>query len=216
MVHDQSQLTTPPSRNSAGKPGAPAPRQAVAGLMPPQLGEAMIREVWPSVLAYAPRLSRAAAFLMQTVILAPVGWFILGLGVFPIAVGIADFTMLVLPPGWLLLIPPFRRKFGRYYQVCRRYTLTNQRLMIRKGLRPTARQEVALSAIDDVRVVPESLDAFYRAGDLEVLSGGQVVLKLPGVPEPESFRQSILNAVRAWVPEKAKGPWVPANAPLKT
>jgi hypothetical protein len=68
-----------------------------------------------------------------------------------------------------------------------------------------------LADIDDVRVVPDSVDAFYRAGDLEVLSRGQVVMKLPGVPEPESFRHSILNAVRAWVPDKAKGPWVPAS-----
>jgi hypothetical protein len=215
MVLDQSQLTSPPSTNNAGQKGEPAPRQAVAGLMPPQLGEAMIREVWPSVLAYAHGPSKAAAALMRTIILAPFGWLILGLGVFPIAVGLADVTLLVLPPGWLLLIPAFRRKFGRSFQVCRRYTLTNRRLMIRKGLRPSTREEVPLSDIDDVRVVPESLDAFYRAGDLEVISKGQVVIKLPGVPEPESFRHSILNAVKAWVPEKAKGPWVPASAPTK-
>jgi hypothetical protein len=184
MVADQSHLTSPPSTNNAGQKGEPAARQAVAGLMPPQLGEAMIREVWPSVVGYAPGLCGMAAALMRSVVLAPLGW--------------------------LLLAPVFGRKFSPV--ICRRYTVTNRRLMIRTGLRPAPKQEVPLADIDDVRVVPESLDAFYRAGDLEVLSRGQVVMKLPGVPEPESFRHSILNAVRAWVPEKAKGPWVPASA----
>ena len=51
MVEDLSQRVDmgPPV---AGKPAAP--RQAVAGLMPPQLGEARIRETFPSILDGAP------------------------------------------------------------------------------------------------------------------------------------------------------------------
>ena len=58
----------------------------------------------------------------------------------------------------------------------------------------------------------DSYDIFYRSGDLQVLSGGKEVLKLTGVPEPESFRHAIVNAVKAWVPEKANGPFIPASA----
>jgi hypothetical protein len=187
MVHDLSQDTAPSTNNSAGA----GPRQAVAGLMPPQVAEARIREVWPSVVAYMPGLCNLAARLMKMVYLAPITW----------------------PVGWLILGFVFGRKLSPF--ICRRYTLTNRRLMIQHGLRPSPVQDVALAEIDDVRLVPETLNAFYRAGDLEVLSKGQVRMRLAGVREPESFRQSILNAVKAWVPEKAKGPWLAANAPVK-
>jgi hypothetical protein len=184
MVHDLSQDTAPPP-NRSGTAAEAAPRQAVAGVMAPQLGEAMIREVWPSVVAYAG--GRAAAGLMKSGIGIPLGLPLLG---------------------YLLV-----RKFLPF--VCRRYTLTNRRLMVRRGLKPAPVHEIPLPEIDDVRVVPDSLNAFYRAGDLEVFSKGQAPLRLPGVPEPESFRHSILNAVKAWVPEKAKGPWLAANAQVQ-
>jgi hypothetical protein len=184
MVHDLSQDTAPPT-NSSAKGGAPAPRQAIAGVMAPQLDEAMIREVWPSVVAY--KGGHAAAWLTTSGFGIPVGLPMLG---------------------YLLA-----RKFLPF--VCKRYTLTNRRLMIRRGLKPSPAQGVALSEIDDVRLLPGSLHPFYRSADLEVLSKGQVALRLPGVPDPESFRHSILNAVKAWVPDKAKGPWLAANAPVK-
>jgi hypothetical protein len=186
MVHDLSQDTAPVSSNSA-RPGDAGPRQAVAGLMPPQLSEALIREVWPSVTASSAGLSKLAAGLIRTVVLAPLGW--------------------------LLLAPPFGKVFMPF--LWRRYTLTNRRLLIRKGVRLNAAQELPLAEIDDVRLVPDSVDAFYRSGDLEVLSKGQVAMTLRGVPEPESFRHAILNAIRAWVPEKARGPFLPASAPVK-
>ncbi len=183
MVHDLSQETAPPASGSSGA-GNAKPRQAVAGLMPPQLDEALIRECWPSVIARGRPLCQLAGSLMRTIILAPLGWALLAL-VFP------------------LRLAPF---------ICRRYTLTNRRLMIRKGLRPSPAQEIALSEIDDVRVPAESLDAFYRAGDLDIVSKGQVAMKLVAVPEPESFRQAIMNTVAAWVPGKTRGPFLPASA----
>jgi hypothetical protein len=177
MVHDLSQDVVPSANGQM-------PRQAVAGLMPPQLAEAMIREVWPSVRSISASLAGLSAALMRSLFLAPLGW------------------------GLNLLL--FGRKFAP--MLCQRYTLTNRRLMIQRGWKPTPAQEVALKDIDDVRLVPDSYDAFYRAGDLQVLSGGKEVLKLVSVPEPESFRQAIVNAVKAWGgPDKLKGPFVPAS-----
>ncbi|HKB38103.1 MAG TPA: PH domain-containing protein, partial [Gemmataceae bacterium] len=120
-------------------------------------------------------------------------------------------TYVLVPLGWLVLLPLFLVKFAPF--LCKRYTLTNRRLMIQRGLKAKSKQEVALSAIDDVRLVGDSYNPFYRAATLEVLSGGKVVLTLTGVPEPESFRQSILNAVYAWVPGKSRAlPMIPASA----
>jgi hypothetical protein len=163
-------------------------KQAVTGLVPPQQGEAKIREAWPSVTATCSPAASAGRKLMLSRVGAPFGW------------------ALLLPVYFWKLRP-----FG-----ARRYTLTNRRLMIQSGLRPAPRQEVPLAEIEDVRVVRDANSAFYRAATLEIIAkGGQVVLTLPGVPEPESFRQAILNACRAWAGAKAAvvhQPFIPASA----
>jgi hypothetical protein len=162
-------------------------QQAVTGLVPPQQGEAVIREVWPSVAAF-PAVAALGEKLTRSVVLAPLAW-------------------LMLAPFYFLKVFPL---FG----VARRYTLTNKRLMVRRGFppKPQAGHEIGLADIDDVRIAPGSENRFYRAADLEVLSKGQVALKLPGVPEAESFRHAIVNAYKAWVPGKANAPIIPASA----
>jgi hypothetical protein len=180
MVQDLSQqLDVPPGANNSA-----APRQAVAGLMPPQLGEALIREAWPTVLEASAGAAHLAEKLIKTVVLAPLGW--------------------------LLLLPLFGKRL--LPGLSKRYTLTNRRLMIQRGLRPSPSQEVALADIDEVRLAPDSFNRFYLSGTLEVISKGQVALTLPGVPEPEGFRHAVVNAVKAWVPGKATGPFQPASA----
>jgi hypothetical protein len=193
MAQDSSpqaqQNARPPRISSPAEAGL---RQAVTGVAPPQVAEVLIREDWPTVHA-AGAPAKLGQRLVRTVFLAPVGW--------------------------LILAPLFAKKLAPF--MARRYTLTNRRLMIQKGLRrrplEQARpvQEVKLEEIDDVRVDQASHDPFAHCANLEVLSGGRVALTLPAVPEPEGFRQAILNAVRAWVPGKIKGPFVPASAPAK-
>jgi hypothetical protein len=162
----------------------PSTRQAVTGVVPPEVGEAIIREVWPTLAAVSPGITTLAHKLMSTIVLAPVGWLLL-----------APLFLLRLAPG-----------------ICRRYTLTNRRLMIQRGLKPSPVQTLDLREIDDVRVIESTRDPFYHSGSLEVLSGGKVVMTLPGVPEPEGFRRTVRNAVTAWVPGKPAGPFLSASA----
>lgn len=159
-------------------------QQAVTGVTPPEVGEAKIREVWPSV-ASSPAIAGLGQKLTGTIILAPLAWLIMA-GVY----------------------------FGKLLPfAARRYTLTNRRIMIRRGWKATPSHEVPLDKIDDVRVVNDSLSNFFRAGTLEIVSGGSVALTLPGVPEAEAFRIAILNARNAWVPGKAKTqPFIAASA----
>jgi hypothetical protein len=175
-----------PTATSASAPKGPA----VTGLVPPERGEAIIREAWPSVASGG--LSRLAHKLMRTIILAPVAW--------------------------LLLLPLFLKKIGLlpFAARPRRYTLTNRRLMIQKGLKPKPLQEIPLAAIDDILIDEASKNNFYRCADLEVWSQGKMALKLTAVPEAESFRRAVINAYKAWVPGKASGPFIPASAPAKT
>src|SRR5262249_43871948 len=160
-------------------------KQAVTGVLPPQLGEAIIREVWPSVTGMQPGLAALGEKMQRTIVLAPLAW-------------------LLLAPFYFKKVLPF---------LATRYTLTNRRLMIQRGVSRKAKEQVTLSEIDDVRLVEDSYDPFYRAATLEVLSGGKVVLTLKGVPEPQAFRQPILNALFAWVPGKSRAlPMIPASA----
>jgi hypothetical protein len=179
-------VTTPVSNHQTSAQQAPVPttRQAVTGVVPPELGEAMIREVRPTVLAGGAGVPGLARMLMSSIVLAPLGW--------------------------MLLAPLFAKKLLPF--ICPRYTLTNRRLMIQHGLKPAPVQAVELREIDDVRILETTRDAFYLSGTLEIVSGGKVVLTLPGVPEPEGFRRAIRSAVSAWVPGKPAGPFIPASA----
>lgn len=152
-------------------------QQAVTGLVPPQTSEAVIRLAWPAVTA-SPPVATLGRTLIRSIIFAPLGW-------------------LLLAPFYFKKILPFLAK---------RYMLTNRRVMIQSGLGSKPAGEVALADIDDIRVVNED-KVFYRAGDIEIVSKGQVALTLRGVPEPESFRHAIRNACMAWVPGKAAS-WV--------
>jgi hypothetical protein len=159
-------------------------RQAVTGVVPPTSAEAKMREAWPSV-ASVPALAALGQMLTRTIVLAPLAWLLMSAVYF----------------GKLL---PF---------MATRYTLTNRRVMIRRGWKGVPTKEIALAQIDDVRVANDAQSDFFRAGNLEILHGGTVALTLPGTPEAEAFRIAILNARNAWVPGKAKTQaFLPASA----
>jgi hypothetical protein len=158
--------------------------QAVTGVVPPQQAEARIREVWPSVARF-PAVANLGRLLTRTIVLAPLAW-------------------LVMVPFYFSKILPV---------VGVRYTLTNRRLMIRRGWSRKVAGEVALGDIDRIQVVPDANSDFFRAATLEIISRDQVALRLPGCTGPDSFRIAILNACNAWVPGRAaKEPFVPASA----
>ncbi len=160
---------------------------AVTGLVPPQLGEVRIRERWPSVAAH-PALATLGQKLTRTIILAPLAWLLMA-GAF--------FGKLLPFIGW-------------------RYSLTNRRVMIRRGWSCAIEQEVALADIDEVRLVTDDNSDFFRAANLEIVNKGQVVMTLRGLPEPETFRQAILNTRNAWVADKVKTlPFISASAGKK-
>ena len=158
--------------------------QAVTGVIAPETAEARIRETWPSV-ARAGGIASLGKALTRTIILAPLGWLIMSVAYFG------------------KLLPIFMT----------RYTLTNRRLMIRKGWKGTPSHEIPLAQIDEVRMVTDANSDFFRAANLEIVSQGRVALTLAGVPDAESFRHAIVNACTAWVPGKAKDlPFIAASA----
>jgi hypothetical protein len=166
---------------STGTAASTPPTQAVTGLMPPQLGEALIREEWPTIIGSSIPgvgiVGRFAALLSDTIILRPIAW------------------LLMLP----LMIKRVMPVFGK------KYRLTNRRLMIVPFGLKKARREIALEDIDTVILDPRSYQEYFRSATLDVMSKGQVAFRLRGVRDPESFRLAILNACGAWAPRKPKG-----------
>jgi Bacterial PH domain len=157
--------------------------QAITGLVPPQLEEARIREAFPSVQSN-PALAGLGKALTKTIILAPLGWIVMSAVYF----------------GKLMPI------------IGSRYTLTNRRLMIRKGWKCSVSKEIALADIEEVRVVTDGNSDFFRAATLEIVSKGSVAFRMAGVPEPDGFRHAIQNCCNAWVPNRKRGPFVSASA----
>jgi hypothetical protein len=152
-------------------------QQIISGVASPQQ-EAMIREVWATIAANA-AAATAARKLIRSVVFAPIGWLLIA--------PLFGMRLLGFLPGLSFLTV--------------KYTLTNRRLMIRRGMKPKPANEIPLDQIADVRIVTDANSAFYVTGNLEVLrKDWAVVFTMTGVPEPESFRQSILQARDAWGP----------------
>lgn len=152
--------------------------QAVTGIASPQSGEAIIRDVWPSVAANPAAASFARA-CYRSIIFAPIGWMALAPLYFK--------KTLAWLPGFSALAS--------------RYRLTNRRLMICKGMTAVPVQEVPLDRIKDVVIERDANSEFFLSGTLVVRDGaGHALITLPGVPEPESIRQHILQAAESWGP----------------
>jgi hypothetical protein len=171
--------------------------QVITGVVPPQINEALIREVFPSVARHpavaglGKAISELAGKLARTVILLPV-------------------ALLVAPVGWVIMAPFY---FGKILPfLAKRYTLTNRRLMVRRGLKAKPSDQVALADIDDVQIHNDANSDFFMAGTLKIVSHGAVVMTLKGVPGAEAFRHNILDACKAWVPGRANAPIIPASA----
>ena len=140
-------------------------KEAVAGVWPSELGEAPITEVWPSISALAPGRFLAKLYGLP---------FPLGLlfGILTLQVPLSLFAVTLL---W-------------------RYSLSTQYVRVRTGPLGKETQRVALAELEEVRINQQPGQDYYRAADLELISGGGVVLTLAGVPNPAAFRNNILQA----------------------
>ena len=150
-------------------------RPPFAGVAPPDLEEVDAMTVWPTIAAnhFGRLVGRLAA--IRT------GWgefFTLGklLALATIPISLAVF-------GWQLM--PY---------VCRRYTLTNRRIIIRQGLMPADGRWISLDEFDaiDIEILPGQ--EWHHAGDLVFRRAGIEVLRLAGVSRPDVFRQVCLTA----------------------
>lgn len=149
--------------------------QAIAGVAPPALREVTMMTVWPTIAAEPAGRALGRLYGIQAGIgnVLTVGNLI-ALATIPIALGLFFFGL-----------APF---------VCRRYRLTNRRLIVEKGFRALPERSIALDEFDaiDVEVLPGQ--EWYPAGELVFRKGSVQTFRLSGVSRPETFRRTCLKA----------------------
>ena len=168
-------------------------KQPIAGVTPPELKEAVIMTVWPSIAALSEGRMFGRLYQIRW------GW------------GIATVGNLIALLSIPLVLPLFLSRFafgvtkelpwglGKIIPVpnrlmMRRYVLTNRRVLVQRGLTPVDEAWVELDRFDtiDIEVLPGQ--DWYPAGNLIFRRGTVETFRLDGVPRPETFRQTCLKA----------------------
>lgn len=180
-------------------------KQPIAGVSPSALEEVTVMTVWPGVTAMWLPLFGRAAICMGRCFRNRFGMGpILTLGNFSALLSIP----LILPPYFLSLIPGagvpklFSWIPGWLWidnPLCRRYRLTNRRVVVEHGLGGPEQRSVSLDRFDAIDVVVHDGQEWYPAGDLIFRLGPVETFRLEGITRPETFRHACLKSQRSFV-----------------
>lgn len=139
--------------------------------------------VWPSLAA------RPDGRFLGRMYRWNLGFRLLGI---PITIGriLALLTAPLVIPLFFITLLPFSAQ---------RYRLTNRRVVVQKGWRGEDERSVSLDRFDNILIEVQPGQAWYHAGDLIFRLGQVETLRLQGVPRPETFRNTCLDAQRSHV-----------------
>jgi hypothetical protein len=166
---------------------APSLPQAISGVTPAETSEATIMTVWPSVALYGPGrwLGQLYAIRWPDVYIFRLGNLIALLSI-PFAL-----------PLFFLRILPF---------VGTRYTVTNRRIVVIRGIVGKEEKAVDLDRFDTVEIAAQPGQEWYDAADLVFKLGNVETFRLDGVSRPAAFRHVCLKAHQAYVGVKKSRP----------
>jgi hypothetical protein len=154
--------------------------QAITGVSPASVRETTIMTVWPSnaMFPLGRLLGQLYAIRFPDLYIFRLGHLI-ALASIPIALVL--FFMRVAP--W----------------IGQRYTLTNRRVVVFRGLLIQEERSVRLDRFDAIDVVVQPGQEWYDAGDLVFRLGATETFRLVGVSRPDSFRAACIKAHMAYV-----------------
>ena len=152
---------------------------------PTDPAETAVMTVWPTIGATA--LGRGVGRLCGVKL--GIGFFTLGklLALATIPLSLTVFV-------WQLL--PF---------VCRRYSLTDRRILVRLGYKAVEHRVIGLDEFDSIDVVILPGQDWLHAGELVFRRGAIEVFRLSGVSRPEVFRQVCRKAQTALLSFRGDG-----------
>jgi hypothetical protein len=163
--------------------------QAIAGVVPDTQREVTIMTVWPSVAATAYGRWWGRRFENST------GITLLGI---PLTIGrlMALLSIpFILPVYFHMIVPRLPLVVaGVVNQACRRYRLTNRRVVVEHPFGGGEFHSVSLDRFDSVEVQVLEGQAWYPAGDLVFRKGTTETFRLQGVPHPQAFCQTCFKA----------------------
>ena len=150
----------------------------ISGVIPAETREALIMTVWPSVAMYwlGRQLGQSFAIRWPDIYIFRLGNLLALLSI-PIALKLYFFRVL-----------PY---------VGTRYTLTNRRVIVYRGIVGAEEKSVDLDRFDNIDIDVQPGQAWYDAGDLVFKKGNVETFRLDGVSRPAAFRATILKARQA-------------------
>lgn len=149
--------------------------QAITGVTPAGTSEVTIMTTWPSMGSTSFGQALGRLYGIRT-----------GIGNI---VTIGNLIALAAIPQALLLY-----LLNLEPMTCRRYRLTNRRVVVEKGVKCKIDKEVSLESFDNVEVIVQPGQEWYRCGDLVFSQGKVETFRLLGVKSPEAFRHTCLKA----------------------
>lgn len=149
-------------------------KQAIAGVAPAETREAHVMTVWPSVAVFG--LGR----LLGRLYAIDLGFYIFRIGNL--------IALATAPLGAVLYLAKLAPFLGI------RYRLTNQRLLVERGLLGVEERSIALDRFDSVEVQVRSGQEWFDAGDLIFKKGSVETFRLEAVSRPEAFRQVCIKS----------------------
>ena len=169
-------------------------RQAISGVTPASEREVTIMTVWPSLAATAYGRWWGRRFESR------IGLSLLGV---PLTLGrlLALISIpFILPLYFHMLIPRLPGiVFGVPNPSCRRYRLTNRRVIVEQPFGGGEQQSVSLDRFDSIDLEIQPGQAWYPAGDLVFRNGAVETFRLLGVPHPEPFLHTCMKAHQVFV-----------------
>jgi hypothetical protein len=155
-------------------------KQAIAGVAPPELAEVTIMTVWPSIAATTLGRLLGRLYVNRSGFghILTVGKLWMALTI-PVAMGL-----------FFWMLTPWN---------CRRYRLTNRRVIVQNRPRPVDERWIGLDEFDSIDVLVLPGQEWYPAGELIFRKGQLETFRLSGVSRPETFKHTCLKAQRSYV-----------------
>lgn len=161
--------------------------------LPPGAGrESTLTVVWPSLCAtpagqWLGRCYQSRVGVRIGGVPLTVGWLAVALSA-PLAAALYGLSK---APRLPLVV------FGWTNPTCRRYRLTSRRILVEHLTESGAFASLLLEDFDTIRIDVAPGQQWFKAGDLVFLRGDAERLQLAGVPRPEVFRHTCLEAQQA-------------------
>ena len=103
--------------------------------------------------------------------------------------GMLASTNIYLPIVAIICFCPFCAKWLE--NKCKSYVVTSQRLYLEKGILSKSKKDIPIAKIDDVVLEQSLLKRMVGAGDIVILTGNDVALRISCIDKPNEFKDAI-------------------------